>query len=95
MKLTVYPAIVQKLRSKHQVEMHEVEEAFLNRTGRLARELRQVDPKQAPRYWFIADTDGGRRLKVVYALDRAAPAPVLITAYPPNEREERLYATLK
>ena len=95
MKLVVYPEIAQKLREKHRVSVTEVEQAFLNRTLPMAREVRPEHLGKDPRYWFISETDLGRRLKVVFVNDAAEPAPVIITAYEPNEMEEEEYAELQ
>lgn len=95
MALVVYLGIAKKLREKHQVEVAEVEQAFLNRTGRLAKEVRAKNQGEHPRFWFIAETDAGRRLKVVYALDPEEAGPLVITAYEPDETEENLYASLQ
>lgn len=94
MKLVVYPEIEEKLRKKHQVSVSEVEETFLNRTGILAKEIRPQHSGKDPRYWFISETDAGRRLKVVFVDDRTEPAPVIITAYESNEMEEEEYEKL-
>jgi len=94
-KLIFYPPISRKLGAKHQVSEQEVEEAFLNRTGKLAMELRPQNQGVNRRYWFISETDHGRRLKVVFAVDPKEHGPVIITAYEPNKMEEQLYARLQ
>jgi hypothetical protein len=93
MSLVIYPPIEHKLKVKHQVTVQEVAQAFLNRTGKLATEVRPKNQGGHPRYWFISETDAGRRLKVVYADDPTEPGPVIITAYEPNPKEESLYAS--
>jgi uncharacterized DUF497 family protein len=95
MQLVVYAEIEEKLSRKHQVTILEVEQAFLNRTGELAKENRPQHTGRDPRYWFISETDTGRRLKVVFVDDRTEPAPVIITAYEPNNSEEEEYARLQ
>lgn len=94
MSLVIYPMILQKLKAKHRVAVHEVEEAFLNRTGPLASEVRPQNIGAVPRYWFISETDTGRRLKIVFADDPTETGPVIITAYEPNPREEKLYESI-
>lgn len=91
-KVTIYPKIREKLRSKHQVSEDEVVEAFLNRDGELLEELRPQNQGDEPRYWFISETDAGRRLKVVFILAGNEP-PIIITAYEPNDKEEEVYET--
>ena len=95
MRLILYPAIRRKLAEKHGVTMAEVQEAFRNRRGKLAKELRPLNRGEYPRYWFIAETSSGRRLKVVFVRDPDEPWPVVITAYEPNEAEEGLYVALQ
>ena len=95
MHLVIYPPILIKLRDKHQVSPQEVEQAFLNRLGKLATETRPNNQGDSPRFWFISETDSSRRLKVVYADDPTESGPVIITAYEPNAKEESLYASLK
>ena len=94
MDLVVYPSIALKLKDKHRVLVDEVKQAFLNRSGRLAREMRPQNQGSFPRYWFISETDTGRRLKVVFVHDPDESGPVIITAYEPNSKEEILYASI-
>ena len=95
MRLVVYPEIEEKLETKHQVSISEVEEAFLNRTGTFAKEARPQHLGKDPRYWFISETDVGRHLKIVFVDDPTEPGAVIITAYEPNEMEEEEYARLQ
>lgn len=67
----------------------------MNRTGKIGKDVRHASPPAPPRFWFIAETDTGRRLKVVYVLDKSRPHPVLLTAYEPNSVEEKIYAKLQ
>ena len=94
MNWVVYPAIALKLKDKHQVVIDEVKQAFLNRSGRFAREMRPQNQGGLPRYWFISETDTGRRLKVVFVNDPDESGPVIITADEPNSKEEVLYASI-
>lgn len=81
---------LEKLRTKHGVERHEVIECFENRTKKALiddREQHRTDPATE---WFISETDAGRRLKVVY-IRASATISVIRTAYEPSEDEERIY----
>lgn len=49
----------------------------------------QTDP---PTRWFIAETDMGRRLKIVYI--RTDKEFIVKTAYPPNAEELEIYAVV-
>lgn len=89
----VSPKVVDKLRLKHRVEVHEVEECWLNREGPSLEDLRPQHKTVPTTRWFIAETDRGRRLLVAYI----PPVPpqsraTLKTAYEPNAMEERIYA---
>lgn len=95
MNIVIYPKILQKLNEKHGVSRDEVEQAFMNRTGQLAEEVRPKNQGGDPRFWFISETDTGRRLKVVFVFDEEEPGPVVITAYDPNPKEESLYESLQ
>ena len=64
--LIITAKILDKLKSRHRVIRSEVEQCFSNRQGKLLidnRELRKTNP---PTLWFIAKTNNGRLLKVVY-----------------------------
>jgi len=91
MRIIIYPSILEKLKNKHDVTADKVEQAFLNRTGKLAKEVREKHQKGEQRWWFISKTDVGRKLKVVFFNDPIEKAPMLITAYGPNDGEVNLY----
>jgi uncharacterized DUF497 family protein len=95
MSIVIYPSILRKLQEKHGVSREEVEQAFANRTGKLAEEMRPKNQGDSPRFWFISETDSGRRLKVVFVFDDEESGPVVITAYEPNIKEESLYESLQ
>jgi uncharacterized DUF497 family protein len=94
-KLIFYRAIEEKLLRKHAVSATDVKEAFMNRVGPFARELRAANQGESPRFWFISKTNLGRKLKIVFADDRNEPAPIIITAYEPNQEEEKLYEKIR
>jgi len=81
---------LEKLRTKHYVERHEVIECFDNRTKKALIDDREEHRTNPPTEWFISETDAGRRLKVVY-IRVSASATVIRTAYEPSEDEERIY----
>ena len=90
--LVIADVIKRKLSVKHGVSEEEIQEAFLNRQPLvLAPEIRIKNQGTDPRYWFISETDRGRKLKVVFVFGSAGP-PEIITAYEPNTSEEFLYA---
>ncbi|MDH4466500.1 MAG: hypothetical protein QE271_00460 [Bacteriovoracaceae bacterium] len=73
----------------------EVEQVFLNRIGPLAKEVRVNNQGMEIRFWFISKTNKGRRLKIVFFIDPEEKAPVVITAYEPNDDEVSLYEKIK
>ena len=95
MRIILYPLILDKLKNKHGVSAVEVEQAFLNRTGSLAKETRPQNQGTEDRRWFISTTDEGRELKVVFFIDVDENAPVVITAYEPNDDEVNLYEKIQ
>ena len=65
-QLLISAKILEKLKNKHDINRSEVEQCFFNRTGKLLidnRELRRTNP---PTLWFLAKTNKGRLLKIVY-----------------------------
>ena len=89
MNLIASPKIIEKLLDKHGLVLAEVEEAFLNRTGHFLIDSRQEHRTIPPTMWFIAPTNRGRLLKVVFV--RVDEKIYLKTAYEPNATERRIY----
>lgn len=78
-----------KLDKKHTVSTEEVEECFDNKCGvNLVddREEHQTDPATL---WFIAETNQGRLLKIIYVYRDGNI--FLKSAYEPNENEIAIY----
>jgi len=94
-RIIIYPLILDKLRDKHGVSAHEVEQVFWNREAILAKELRSHNQGDEDRFWFISNTDKGRELKVVFFIDVDEQAPVVITTYEPNDDEVKLYEKIQ
>ena len=95
MRIIIYPLILDKLTNKHGVSANEVEQTFLNRSGSLAKEVRPRNQGDEVRLWFISTTDMGRELKVVFFIDADENAPVIVTAYEPNDDEVKLYEKIQ
>lgn len=95
MRIIIYPLILEKLRIKHGVSAGEVEQTFLNRTGKLAKEIRVRHSDDEQRWWFISTTDVGRELKVVFFKDHNDGIPVIVTAYEPDDEEVKLYEKIQ
>lgn len=91
--LIISLAVRQKLKQKHLVSSEEVRECFRNREGGLLEDTREQHRTDPPTWWFIAATNSGRFLKVVF-VRRIVGSKVelhLRTAYPANEEERRIY----
>lgn len=90
MALKCSSAVKQKLAEKHGVSLDEVQQCFANREGGLLEDSREDHKTDPPTQWFIAETDYGRRLKVVFILKHGDI--LLKTTYCPNQKEEAIYA---
>ena len=89
MTLKYSSAVKQKLAEKHGVSLEEVQQCFANREGGLLEDTREDRKTDPPSQWFIAETDYGRRLKVVFILKNGDI--LLKTAYGPNQKEDTIY----
>lgn len=93
LNLIVSSAIRDKLLDKHCVKEGEVHECFFNRDGPYLEDDAEDHRTDPPSYWFIAETNRGRRLKVVFV---AKDGNVYLkTAYNANEKSERIYTKLR
>lgn len=66
MEFRISARIREKLQQKHNVSVEEVYQAFMNREGPSFTDDREDHQSVPPTYWFIAETDCGRKLKIVY-----------------------------
>lgn len=89
MALKFSVGVLEKLGRKHQVTAQEVEECFLNRTGTCIQDVRAEHRTTPPTWWFVAPTDVGRELKVVF-VERDGDIHIK-TAYPPEPAAKRIY----
>lgn len=87
--LKITDAVLLKLRDRHHVSRREVEQCLMNRSGKLLFDNRAYRKTTPPTLWFIALTNQGRALKIVYI--QKGPLIELKTAYEPNEEELRIY----
>lgn len=85
-------AVRAKLEQKHNVTRSEVSECFDNRCGIFLIDDREQHRRDPPTLWFIADTNVGRSLKVVFQV-RDGNTHV-ITAYEANDIEMKIYETM-
>ena len=90
MKLLISASVKEKLQEKHGVNISEVEECFLNRCKGFLEDTREKNKTNPPTQWFIAETDYGRNLKVVFV--RYPNGNIALkTAYEPNNTEVAIY----
>jgi len=81
--------ILEKLRTKHNVEPREVEQCFENLIGLFLEDDREDHRTDPPTLWFIAPTNKERLLKVVFIfIDGNAH---IKSAFEPNGEEISIY----
>lgn len=90
--LVISPAIRAKLSTKHRVEEHEVIECFLNREGGYLQDTREEHLTDPPTDWFVAETNAGRLLKVMFILRDGNI--VIKSAYDANDAVSKIYDKL-
>lgn len=90
MRLIISKSVRAKLQSTHSVSEHEVVQCFMNRDGRLLQDTREQHRTNPPTQWFVADTDKGRTLKIVFVTMNACVH--LKSAFEPNQTELDIYS---
>lgn len=90
MNLKIFHAVIKKIAEKHNVTSGEVEECFYNREKWLLEDTSEQHLTEPPTMWFIAKTDHGRNLKIVF-IEINNTLVELKTAYEPNDDEVRIY----
>ncbi len=89
MAIVISPKIRDKLARKHNVKPEEVEQCFANRNGNYILEVRKQHEANVPTYWFIAETNYRRRLKVVFISEHGNI--YLKSAFEPTDGEVENY----
>jgi uncharacterized DUF497 family protein len=90
LNITFSIAVLEKLRHKHKVNVRDVEQCFENRIGGLLTDTRAEHKTVPPTCWFIAETNMGRTLKIVY-IQNTDGRVFVKSAYEPNSEEMRIY----
>lgn len=90
MGLQISANVRNKLTSRHGVSEFEIEQCFANRDGNFLEDTREEHRTEPPTKWFIAETDYGRQLKVVFVPTREGHFRIK-TAYEPNSTEINIY----
>jgi len=91
MNLEITPRIRQKLTEKHGVSEEEIIQCFANREKEFLQDTREDHATDPATNWFVAETDRGRKLKVVFVYYPKEKKVVIKTAYEANETEIRIY----
>ena len=90
MGLVLSPHVREKLAQKTPpVTETEIVQCFANRSGAFLIDDRENNKTNPPTQWFIAETDYGRKLKIVFILKDSDV--IIKTAYDPNSIEETIY----
>jgi hypothetical protein len=71
--------------------MEEVYECFENRTGGFLEDARAEHATVPPTLWFVANSNSGRTLKVVF-VEQKDQSYEIKTAYEANPEEKRIHA---
>jgi hypothetical protein len=89
--IIISPRVRKKLAEKDPpVARQEIVECFQNRTKRALIDNRQQHKTKPPTRWFIAETNFGRKLKVVF-ITYPSGDHVIKSAFEPYEYEEWIY----
>ncbi|MBS7244206.1 MAG: ADP-ribosyl-(dinitrogen reductase) hydrolase [Comamonas sp.] len=92
MNISISPAIQAKLADpSHNVTRQEILECFANRDRKFLTDTRPEHQTPIPTQWFVAETDYGRQLKVVFIYDKAVNTVFIKSAYPAEEHIVRIY----
>ena len=92
MKFKISPRVQEKLATRHQVSGQEILECFANRVGPYFIDDRADNQTDPATYWFVAETDKRRVLKVVFV--RYPDFFAIKTAFNPEDGSDKLYTNL-
>jgi hypothetical protein len=93
MKLKISDAVRLKLATKHGgISEEEIQECFANREGEYLVDEREDHLTDPPSLWFVAETNNGRVLKVVFMHYKDTGEYVLKTTYSANPEGIRIYS---
>lgn len=81
-----------KLDSKHDVTIEEVDQCFENKCGINLIDTREEHKTDPATLWFIAQTNKGRLLKIIYVYRDGKY--FLKSAFEPNESDITIYDAL-
>lgn len=75
----------------HNVTELEIKECFANRERTFAKDTRPEHQTPIPTQWFVAETNFGRRLKIVFIYDPQSKIVDIKSAYPATDEVTRIY----
>jgi uncharacterized DUF497 family protein len=87
--LVVSAAVKEKLAKKHKVDLREVEQCFENKCGLYLEDDREDHQTDPVTLWFIAPTNKGRLLKVIFIFTEGNVH--LKSVYEPEPEAIKLY----
>lgn len=90
MKIIISKDVKEKLLEKHGVEAREVEQCFENKCGLFLEDDREEHRTDPPSLWFIAPTNKGRSLKVIFIFSTSGNI-YLKSAYEPEADAITIY----
>lgn len=90
MAFIVSPKVRAKLSIKHGISIDQVYECFANRQGDFLEDTREDHKSDPPTLWFVAETDFGIKLKIVFI--KKDSDIILKTAYAANDTEIAIYS---
>ncbi len=90
MALKISTGVRYKLTQKHSVKECEIVECFTNMTAGFLEDTREDHITNPVTSWFVAETDAGRKLKVVFILATNGDIEIK-TAYMANATEIMIY----
>lgn len=92
MNISISPSVLTKLADPtHNVTKTEIVECFANRDRQFLTDSRLEHQTPIPTQWFVAETDYGRKLKVVFIHDVQVHAIIIKSAYPATAEIIRIY----
>ncbi len=66
LRLIITEQVENKISKKHNINRSEVVQCFSNKIGKLLEDEREEHKTDPPTHWFIAETDAGRELKIIF-----------------------------
>jgi hypothetical protein len=93
MALIISPRVREKLALRHRVTDDEIIQCFAKRDGKYLIDKREEHVTDPPTRWFVAETDVGRLLKVIFM--QTNEGIVFKSAYEPSEAVIRIYKNMQ